>query len=105
MLDYTIVENGKELEYFSEQTLNGIIKNFLIEVAHNKEKKDGIHTGSAAFTDVKNLEGEKVNVWIEWEAVINGTGLNLGITNLIFYKSNTIPDVVLNRMNTRNKIK
>ena len=57
------------------------------------------------FTDVKNLEGEKVNVWIEWEAITNGTGLNLGITNLIFYKSSTIPDVVLDRMNTRNIIK
>lgn len=101
-MSYTSIEKGKEFDYFSKETIQKFIIDFSNDIENEKEEKK-YYKGAVAYKSIENLKGEKVEVWIEWNAQRINDALDIGITKCIFYDEKTIPDIVLDRWNLMSK--
>ena len=102
MEEYTQVEKGKETDYFSKETVQLLIEDIANEIKQQKKVKK-FYKGAISYQAIKNLEGKEVDVWIEWDARRKKGLLDIGITNCIFHKKDTFPDIVLDRWNKVKK--
>ncbi|WP_064967824.1 hypothetical protein [Tenacibaculum ovolyticum] len=100
-MSHTEVPVGKEDKYFSLNTIQKFIMDFNNDI--DKQEKTKFYKGACAYDAVDNLKGEKVDVWVEWNARRIQDALDIGITKLIYYDLGTIPDVVLDRWNIVSK--
>jgi hypothetical protein len=103
---YKIIEQGTEEDFFSEEVISEFYRKISIEIQEDVEKKKTFNPffyGAFALHDVPLLNGEYLNVWIEFNAklvTLPGTKsgiLDAGINTCIIYDE--IPDILLDKYN------
>lgn len=98
---YKILERGKEYETFGTKMVDSMFSTVAEQIKelllNTKDPKPAI-MGGFALKDVPMIDGNKTNVWIEYNAKLLPMGLvDAGIHECIMY--DTIPDIVLDRYN------
>ena len=84
-------------------SINNAVDGLIYAVKTEKNLKESI-LGAIALHDVPMKNGDKKNVWIEYNANILAVGLvDAGVHECIIYDE--IPDIVLDKYNNMTKIK
>lgn len=103
---YKILDRETADDFFSEQVISELHRKIAIEVQQEVEEKKSYKPyflGALALHDVPLLNGEKQNVWIEYDAklvMVPGESkaiLEPRITACIVYDE--IPDILLDKYN------
>jgi hypothetical protein len=98
---YKIIEKGDEYDIFTEDVISAlyeaITREIKKELKKNKSPSEWL-IGSLAFHDIPLMDGDNVNVWIEYNARILSFGIvDAGIHECIIYDG--IPDIILDKYN------
>ena len=101
-MSYKIIKKGTEYDYFSGDVINAIFVKIANEITANIKlntlKSDEGILGALALHDIKMINGELTNVWIEYNAnVLKGGVIDAGIHQCIIYDE--IPDFILDKYN------
>lgn len=95
------VKKGEEYELFSENVINHFyneIQNQIIELLNKTKKPKPAILGGFCINDVPMKNGQKTNVWIEYNAhILKGGLVDAGVHECILYDE--IPDIVLDKYN------
>lgn len=98
-MDYTIIEFGKEEEFFSKEVLTSFAESFKNDVLPLQHLQNGKHSlAGMEFENQPTLEGKTVNVWAEMMGTTEGKLLNVNFIEIVIYDSKSKPDVVLDRI-------